>query len=194
MLLRYIKSCTIVFVCIWLSGCVAAAAGGVATGAVVANDRRTTGTFIEDQAIEIKAARELNSDTEIRENTHVNITSYNTVVLMTGEAPSEELRNKAVEIVRHVPAVTKVYNEIAVAAPSSYMSRSSDTMITTKVKTKLFGQEGLDATKVKVVTERGIVYLMGLLDEQEAGIATEAARQVGGVQKVVKLFQPYSES
>lgn len=194
MLARYIKSCTIVFICIWLSGCVAVAGGAVATGAVVANDRRTTGTFVEDQAIEIKAARELNSDTEIRDNTHISITSYNTVVLMTGETPSEDLRRKAVEIVRHVPAVTKVYNEIAVAAPSSYMSRSSDTMITTKVKTKLFGQEGLDATKVKVVTERGIVYLLGLLDEQEASIATEAARQVGGVQKVVKLFQPYSES
>lgn len=194
MMARYIKSCTIVFICIWLSGCVAVAGGAVATGAVVANDRRTTGTFVEDQAIEIKAARELNSDTEIRDNTHISITSYNTVVLMTGEAPSEELRKKAVEIVRHVPTVTKVYNEIAVAAPSSYMSRSSDTMITTKVKTKLFGQEGLDATKVKVVTERGIVYLMGLLDEKEASIATEAARQVGGVQKVVKLFQPYNES
>lgn len=193
MFARFTKIFTIAFVCIWLGGCVAAAAGGAATGVVVASDRRTTGTVIEDQAIEIKAARALNSDTEIRDNTHLNVTSYNTIVLITGEAPSEELRKRAVEIVRHVDEVTKVYNEIIVAAPSSYMSRSSDTVITTKVKTKLFGQKGIDATKVKVVTERGIVYLLGLLDTEEAEIATEAAREVGGVQKVVKLFQPYSK-
>lgn len=193
MFARFTKIFTIAFVCIWLGGCVAAAAGGAATGVVVASDRRTTGTVIEDQAIEIKAARALNSDTEIRDSTHLNVTSYNTVVLITGEAPSEELRKRAVEIVRHVDEVTKVYNEIIVAAPSSYMSRSSDTVITTKVKTKLFGQKGIDATKVKVVTERGIVYLLGLLDKEEAEIATEAAREVGGVQKVVKLFQPYSK-
>lgn len=193
MFARFTKIFTIAFVCIWLGGCVAAAAGGAATGVVVASDRRTTGTVIEDQAIEIKAARALNSDTEIRDSTHLNVTSYNTVVLITGEAPSEELRRRAVEIVRHVDEVTKVYNEIIVAAPSSYMSRSSDTVITTKVKTKLFGQKGIDATKVKVVTERGIVYLLGLLDKEEAEIATEAAREVGGVQKVVKLFQPYSK-
>ena len=193
MFARFIKSCTITYLCVLLSGCMAAAAGGAATGAVVASDRRTTGTFIEDQAIEIKAARALNSDTEIRDSTHLNVTSYNTVVLITGEAPSEELRGRAIDIVRHVDEVSKVYNEIVVAAPSSYMSRSSDTVITTKVKTKLFGQKGIDATKVKVVTERGIVYLLGLLDDQEADIATEAARSVGGVQKVVKLFQPYNK-
>ena len=193
MFTRFIKICTIASLCVWLSGCVAAAAGGAATGAVVASDRRTTGTFIEDQAIEIKAARALNSDPEIRDSTHLNVTSYNTVVLLTGEAPSEELRTRAIELVRHVDAVTKVYNEIVVAAPSSYMSRSSDTVITTKVKTKLFGEKGIDATKVKVVTERGIVYLLGLLNNEEASIATEAARTVGGVQKVVKLFQPHKE-
>ncbi len=190
-----LKSCTVVLLCVWLSGCVAVAAGGAAaTTAVVASDRRTTGTFIEDQALELKAARTLNSDSEIKKETHLNITSYNTHMLITGEAPSEELRDRAVELVRKLPKVSKVYNEIAVAAPSSYMSRSSDTVITTKVKTKLFGQKGLDATKVKVVTERGIVYLMGLLNPEEAETATEAARQVGGVQKVVKLFQPYQES
>lgn len=189
-----LKSGVIALLCVWLSGCVAVAAGGAATGAAVAADRRTTGTFIEDQAIELKAIRALNNDTEINEQTHINVTSYNTIVLMSGEAPTKELRTRAVELVRHIPKISKVYNEVAIAAPSSYMSRSSDTVITTKVKTKLFGQEGLDATKVKVVTERGIVYLLGLLRPSEATTATEAARQVGGVQKVVKLFQPYEQS
>ena len=189
-----LKSGVIALLCVWLSGCVAVAAGGAATGAVVAADRRTTGTFIEDQAIELKAIRALNNDSEINEQTHINVTSYNTIVLMTGEAPTKELRTQAVELVRHIPKVSKVYNEVAIAAPSSYMSRSSDTVITTKVKTKLFGEVGLEATQVKVVTERGIVYLLGLLNPQEATKATEAAREVGGVQKVVKLFQPYDQS
>jgi len=191
---RFIRSCTIVFLCILLTGCVAAAGGAVATTAVIANDRRTTGTFIEDQAIELKAARALSEDPDIKENAHINITSYNTVVLMTGEAPTEPLRKKAVELVRHIPKISKVYNEVAIAAPSSLMSRSSDSVITTKVKTKLFTEKDLDATKVKVVTERGIVYLLGLLTEEEERIATEAAREVGGVQKVIKLIQPYQES
>jgi len=189
-----LKSGVIALLCVWLSGCVAVAAGGAATGAAVAADRRTTGTFIEDQAIELKAIRALNNDAEINEQAHINVTSYNTIVLMTGEAPSKELRTRAVELVRHIPKVSKVYNEVAIAAPSAYMSRSSDTVITSKVKTKLFGDLGLDATKVKVVTERGIVYLLGLLKPQEATKATEAARGVGGVQKVVKLFQPYDPS
>lgn len=188
------KSSIIALLCIWLTGCVAVAAGGAATGAAVAADRRTTGTFIEDQAIELKAIRVLNNDTEINEQAHINVTSYNTIVLMTGEAPTKELRSRAVKLVRHIPKVSKVYNEVAIAAPSSYMSRSSDTVITTKVKTKLFGDVGLKATKVKVVTERGIVYLLGLLNPKEATKATEAAREVGGVQKVVKLFQPYDQS
>jgi osmotically-inducible protein OsmY len=172
-----------------LQGCVAAAATGAVTGTAIAYDRRTTGTIIEDQAIELKAYRALKSDAEVDEKTHINVTSYNKAVLLTGEAPTEELRARTVDLVRNIPEVTQVFNEITIAAPSSLMSRSSDSVITTKVKTKLFGEKGIDATKVKVVTEKGVVYLMGLLTPEEGDIATEASRQVGGVQKVVKLFQ-----
>lgn len=188
---QFFKSCIIVLSCIGVSGCAAVAAGGAVTGASVAYDRRTTGTVVDDQTIEIKAARAMNDHAELSEKAHINVTSYNTIVLVTGEAPNEELRTEAIEIVRNIPKVSKVYNEVAIASPSSYMSRSSDSVITTKVKTRLFGQEGLDATKVKVVTERGIVYLIGLVTDSEAELATETARQVGGVQKVVKLFQPF---
>lgn len=188
---QFLKSCSIILLCSWLSGCVAVAAGGAAAGTAVAYDRRTTGTVIEDQTIETKAARALNNHPELDEKTHINVTSYNTIVLVTGEAPTQELRDKVIDIVRNIPKVSKVYNEVAIAAPSSYMSRSSDSVITTKVKTKLFGEESIEATRVKVVTERGIVYLIGLVTPKEAKIATEAARQVGGVQKVVKLFQTY---
>ncbi len=172
-----------------VSGCVAVAAGGVATGAAVANDRRTTGTMIEDQSIELKAGDLLRKDQEINEKTHINVTSYNLVVLVSGEAPDAELKDRIIKIVREVPKVAHVYDEIAIATPSTLTSRSSDTLITSKVKTKLVTLENFDGTRVKVVTERGIVYLMGLLTRTESDKVTEAARQVGGVQKVVKLFQ-----
>lgn len=179
----------LMFVVITLNGCVAAAVGGAATGAAVAHDRRTAGTVIEDQSIEIKAAQALNSDQEINDTAHVNVTSYNLVVLVSGEAPNETVRERIINIVRDIPKVTHVYNELTIGAPSTLTSRSSDTLITSKVKTRLFGLENFDATRVKVVTEKGVVYLMGLLTKEEADRVTEAARRVGGVQKVVKLFQ-----
>lgn len=176
-----------------LSGCVAVAGGAVVTGAAVANDRRTSGTMVEDQSIELRAYNAIRNDTEVNEKTHINVTSYNQVVLLTGEAPTEELRQRVVEHVRGVREVKKIYNEIALAAPSSLGSRSSDTLITTKVKTRLFATKDLDATRIKVITERGIVYLFGLLSATEADRATEATRTVGGVQKVVKLFEPFED-
>jgi osmotically-inducible protein OsmY len=172
-----------------LQGCVAVAAGGAAGGAAAAVDRRTTGTLVEDQAIELKALRALNGDRELREQAHLNVTSYNLVVLLTGEAPTEELRRRAEQIVSGVEKVTTVHNEITIAAPSSMMSRSSDTVITSKVKTKLLADKNIEGVNVKVVTENGVVYLMGLLSRAEAERATEVARQTGGVQKVVKVFQ-----
>lgn len=176
----------------YISGCAVVAVGGAATVATVAIDRRTPGTQLEDQTIEVKASQALNGDPELDEQAHLNVTSYNTVVLLTGETPTDAMRQKALELVKSVDKVTHVYNEITIAAPSSMVSRTSDSYITTKVKTKLFAnpeQTGLD---VKVVTEKGVVYLMGIVSHAEAEIATDIARQTGGVQKVVKLFQ-YSD-
>lgn len=172
-----------------LQGCVAVAAGGAAAGASAAVDRRTTGTLVEDQAIELKAAKALNADKEINEQAHLNVTSYNMVVLLTGETPTEELRQRAGKIVQGVEKVTTVHNEITIAAPSSLMTRSSDTVITSKVKTKLLADESIEGVNIKVVTENGVVYLMGLASRAEADRATEVARKTGGVQKVVKVFQ-----
>jgi len=143
----------------------------------------------EDQAIELKASQAFYSDKEIDENAHVNVTSYNTVVLVTGEAPTEELINRIIELVRNIQKVSHVYNELTLAAPSSFTSRSSDSLITARVKTNLLILDNFDGTRVKVVTEKGVVYLMGLLTRAEADRATESTRLTGGVQKVVKLFQ-----
>lgn len=172
-----------------LQACTPVVVGTAATGVVVAHDRRTTGTVIDDQGIEFKANQAFYEDKEIEDSSHVNVTSFNLVVLITGETPSEELKQRIGNIVAALPKVTHVYNELTISAPSSLISRSSDSLITSKVKTRLLTIKDFDGTRVKVVTEKGIVYLMGLVTQQESEIATNAARQVGGVQKVVKLFQ-----
>ncbi len=175
-----------------LTGCAAAVVGaGAAAGttATVAHDRRTTGTFIEDQAIELKAVKSFFLDKEINDSSHINVTSINTVVLITGETPGEDIRNRIVNIVRDIPKVTHVYDELTIAAPSSWTSRGSDSLITSKVKIRLLTLDDFDGTRVKVVTEKGVVYLMGLLTRSESDIATGEAQQLGGVQKIVKLFQ-----
>ncbi len=189
MLINIIYHLLILSIVVILHGCAAVIVAGGATGVSVSHDKRTTGTFIEDEAIELKASKALYSDKEINEQTHLNVTSYNTVVLVSGEAPNEKLRGRVIDIVRNTPKVTHVHNEISIAAPSSLMSRSSDTVITTKVKSKLLTDKTTDGLRVKVVTENGVVYLMGLLNRQEADSVTDIARQTGGVQKVVKLFQ-----
>ena len=177
---------------ILLSGCAAVVIGaGAAAGATatIAHDRRTTGVFIEDGAIELKATKGFSADAEIKDSSHINVTSYNTVVLITGEAPSEDIRNRIVNIVREIPKVTHVYNEVTIAAPSSWTSRSSDSLITSKVKTNLLTLDDFDGTRVKVVTDKGVVYLMGIVTRAEADTATGETQHTGGVQKVVKLFQ-----
>jgi len=172
-----------------LYGCAAMVVGGAATGASVAHDRRTTGTFIEDEAIELKSLKAFLEDEELNDQTHLNVTSFNTVVLITGEAPTDELRQRAVRIVKNIDKVSHVHDEIRIAGPSSLMSRSSDTVITTKVKARLIAEKNLNGLHVKVVTENGVVYLMGLVTREDAARATDIARRIGGVEKVVKLFQ-----
>lgn len=172
-----------------LSGCPAVIIGGAAGTAAVAADSRTTGSLVEDQSIELKAAKVISDDKNLADRVHINITSYNQIVLVTGEAPTPALKQKLIDIVRRIEKVRLVHDEVAVMQPSSLTSRSSDSLITAKVKTKLFSIENFDATRVKVVTERGIVYLMGLVDKKSGDVASEAARTVDGVQRVVKLFE-----
>ena len=175
-----------------LYGCAAAVVGGTATGATAVHDRRTVGTFIDDEGIELKARMAIFDDKELNSQIHINIISINGVVLLVGQAPTEAARQKAAELVSPIPKVRLVHNEMTIAAPNSYMTRSSDSLITAKVKTKLFTikeHDNFDPTRVKVVTENGIVYLMGILTHSEADTVTNAARQVGGVQKIVKLFE-----
>lgn len=174
-----------------LSGCApAVVVGGAATTASVMHDRRTTGSIVEDQAIEVRVKTALRKQ-GIQKTAHVNVTSYNGLVLLTGEAPEEALRSRAAEIARETREVRRVHNEITLAAPSSVMTRSSDLWLTTKVKTAMLkvDVDKFDPTRVKVVAENGTVYLMGLVTRREASAATEQAQRIGGVQRIVKLFE-----
>lgn len=172
-----------------VQGCAAVVVGGAATGVAVAHDRRTAGTIVDDETIEVKALGALNADKEIRDQTHLNVTSYNSVVLMTGETPTQQLGQRAYQIVSGLDKVKKVHNETVVAPPSSLGSRSNDALLTGKVKARMIATKGFDSTLVKVVSERGVVYLLGLVSQGEGSLAGEIARQTEGVQKVVKLFE-----
>jgi osmotically-inducible protein OsmY len=174
---------------VFLQGCAPAVVGGAATGASVAYDRRTTGTVIDDQGIEFKASYALFNNKEIYDQSHINVTSYNGVVLLTGETPSESLKQKVTAEVKRIPKVRRIHNELAIAAPSALPSRSSDGWITSKIKAKMTTDERTDPFHVKVVTERGIVYLMGMLSRAEAERAVNLVKNTAGVQRVVKIFE-----
>ena len=177
-----------------LQGCAPVAVTGATTAvSTVVADRRTTGTIIEDEAIENKSRLALWDRKELNKRVHVNFTSYNTSVLVSGEAPTEEDRQAVIDLVKNIEKVTRVFDEMTIAAPSSLLSRSGDGVVTAKIKTKLIAEQDLSTLHIKVVTENGVTFLMGLVTREEGDIATEIARRTGGVQKVVKLFE-YRES
>jgi len=175
-----------------LSGCAAIVVGGAVGTAMVVTDRRTAGTQLEDQNIELKAL------TRIRESVgdrgHVNTTSYNRLVLLTGEVQSEADRSAVEQSIGRIEGVRSVVNELAVMGASSMTARSNDTILTSKVKASFIDAKDLQAGALKVVTERGVVYLMGRVTEREANRATDLARGVSGVQKVVKVFEMLTEA
>ena len=174
-----------------LSACVPLVMGGAAVGTLVAVDRRTSGTQLEDEGIEFRAANRLHG--LYGDRAHVNVTSWNRQVLLTGEVPTQEDRQKAEQTLREVENVRSVVNDLVVAPPSSLSQRSNDTLITGKVKASFVDAKDLVSAAFKVVTERGVVYLMGRVTQREATRATEIARGVSGVTKVVRVFEIISE-
>lgn len=175
---------------VFLDGCVGAViVGGAAAAAVLAHDRRTMGAQIDDKAIVIKATDAIRSTQGLTDATHVNITSVNGIVLLSGEAPAADARDKVLGAVRGVSGVRRTVNEIRIAAPSTGAERANDTWLTGKIKSKLVGVADLDSTQVKVVTEHGAVYLMGLVGKKDGEGAATAAAEVAGVERVVKLFE-----
>lgn len=175
-----------------LSACAPLLIGGaIWGGTLVVSDRRTSGAQIDDQAIELKSVRRI-ADV-IGDKGHVNVTSYNRLVLLSGEVPTEGDKAAVEQAVARIDNVRAIVNELTLAAPSSLSARSNDTLMTSKVKASMVDAKDIQANAYKVVTERGVVYLMGRVTEREANRAADIARGVSGVQKVVKVFDVVSE-
>ena len=174
-----------------LQACAPLMVGGMVGGAMVASDRRTSGIQLEDEAIELKAANRIRET--LGERAHINITSYNRQVLITGEVSNALNRDYVARLVGEVENVRKVVNEAVVGPNSSLTDRSTDALITAKVKAQMVDSKDIFANAYKIVTERGVVYLMGRVTQREADRATDVARQVSGVKKVVRIFEILTE-
>ncbi|ROZ78681.1 BON domain-containing protein [Ramlibacter sp. WS9] len=174
-----------------LSACAPLIIGGAAVGAMVTFDRRTSGAQLEDEGIELRSGSRLRE--ALGDRAHVNINSYNRQVLLTGEVPNEQDKQLAEQIVSRVDNVKGVVNDLAVMGNTALSARSNDVLITGKVKASLVDASDLYVGAFKVVTERGVVYLMGRVTQREADKATQITRNIGGVQRVVRIFEILSE-
>ena len=176
-----------------LGACAPLIVGGAMVGtSLMVTDRRTSGTQVEDQTIELRGATRVRE--AIGERGHAIVTSYNRLVLLTGEVPLEADKAAVEQAVARVDNVRSIVNELAVMPPSSISGRSNDTILTSKVKASFVDAKDLQSNAFKVVTERGTVYLMGRVTEREGERATELARSVAGVQRVVRVFEFLSEA
>lgn len=173
-----------------LQGCVfvAGAAAGAA-GVAVVYDHRKLSSILDDEKISNSIVAQIKADPTLSDQTHIDVTTFNHVVLLTGEAPTASLRQQAENIARSVPNVTKVYNEVTVQGPTSTLTRTSDSWITTKIKSQMLATKDLKSGTIKVVTENGSVYLMGIVSHDQADMSVDIAREVSGVLRVVKIFQ-----
>jgi osmotically-inducible protein OsmY len=174
-----------------LSACAPLMVAGMAGSALVATDRRTSGTQLEDETIEFRGSSRVRD--MFGEKVHVNVTSFNRQVLLTGEVPTERDRQTIVGMVEKLENVKSVVNELAVMPVTSVSSRSGDLVVTGKIKASLVDSRDLFANAFKVVTERNTVYVMGRVTQREADSATNVIRNVSGVNKVVRLFEIISE-
>ena len=174
-----------------LSACAPLVIGGAAMGALVATDRRTSGSQLEDEGIQLRASGRIRES--FGDRVHVNVTSYNRQVLLTGEVPNPQDRQQVEQIVSRVENVRAIVNELGILGNSTLTQRSSDALTTGKVKAAMVDAKDLFANAFKVVTERGTTYLMGRVTQREAARATDITRSIGGVQKVVRVLEIISE-
>ena len=170
-----------------LSGCAGVVAAGAGAGLLITDDRRASSVFLMDEEIELKATNLLRE--KFGTEAHINVTSYNRRILLTGEVPSEALRAQIMDTLKSVSDIKAVQDELITGKASSYLARSNDAYLTAKVKTRLFDDSRFSAHHVKVVSEAGTVFLMGLLKKAEGEAAAEVASRTPGVKKVVKVLE-----
>ena len=173
-----------------LQGCFPLAATGIGAAVLMVDDRRSTGVYVEDENIEWKARGRL---IDRFKDTHVNVTSFNQTVLLTGEVPSEQVKTEVADAIRTIASVKNVVNELVIGGSTAYTARANDTFITTNVKTRFINNGKFSINHVKVVTEAGTAFLLGIVTREEADAATELARTTAGVSRVVKVFE-YTEN
>ena len=184
-----VQALAIIGLAVQLNACIPVVAGGVATTGAMVSDRRSSGTFIDDETIELKAVKAITDNLGAKE-IHANVTSYNRHILITGEVGTEEHKAKAESAVRAVDGnIKKITNELKIGPNSELSSRAKDTFITSKVKAEFIKKNLFPATYVKVITEAGTVYLLGIVTRKEAEDATNLARNVSDVKQVVKVFE-----
>jgi len=173
-----------------LSGCVATMVGAAAVTTIdVVHERRTVGAYIDDGSIELQIQQYLLRNKPVRQQSHLNPTSMNGVVLLTGEAQNPQIKNQVIAYIEQIDGVRQVVDETEIAGKTGLISRTNDGWLTAKVKTRLYAETGFDANRVKVVTEHGTVYLMGLVTQAEASRAVDVVRHIDGVVRVVKVFE-----
>ncbi len=170
-----------------LIACVPAVVGGAAAGGAIAADRRTSGIYVEDENIELKAVKFM--ETTLGDQAHVNVTSYNRNVLLTGEVPDDKAKVSAEAFVKSIENVRNITNEIAIGPKTDIASRSNDTYLTSKIKTKFVTENQFPANYVKIVSENSVVYLLGIVTKAEGDAAAAIASNTDGVSKVVKVFE-----
>lgn len=174
-----------------LTGCVEMAVVGAGTGVLMATDRRLSETYLADEGIEIRAANRIGE--KFGDKVHVNVTSYNRTLLLTGEVPDADTREAVEKLATSVTDVKRISNELQVGGVTSYAARSNDVYLTSKVKARFLDAGKFTINHVKVITENGVVYLMGMVTQREADSAVEIARTTGGVQRVVRVLEVISD-
>ncbi|MEM7706961.1 MAG: BON domain-containing protein [Pseudomonadota bacterium] len=192
-----IRVVTLLLLIVLLQGCAAAIVGGVAVGASAIHDRRAAEQVVADNGINLSVTDAIHRDNGPGRGSHIKNTTYNGTVLLTGEALTEQIRSEVAEIAASVEGVKEVVNELAIGEPSSAFTRSRDSLLTAQVKSALLGIRGLedfDPTRVKVVSVRHEVYLLGLVTEEEGDAAAQRAARVSGVDKVIKVFEYIPET
>jgi osmotically-inducible protein OsmY len=188
-----IRALLIISVLAMLQGCAGAVMVGAVSGAKMANDERSMSTQISDTNTDFVIASALSKHDDLNHQTNIAAIVMNNNVLMIGQAPNSMLRDKAIKVVQELQIGGKIHNQIRIGTPTSFTTRSNDTWVTTKVKGRMLNEKSLDITRVKVITENGEVFLLGLIDRKQADLAVEIARNTAGVRKVIKVFE-YTES
>ncbi len=173
----------------FLTGCVTAVVTGAAVSADMASDRRTSGTYIDDQSIEIQVSDLIGSDETLSNSSSISVVSFNRIVLLVGQAPNGALKDRASALARKLNQVKSIHNEIRITTPGSFLSTTNDTWLTTKAKSLMLAEKDFSSNHIKVYSENGEIFLMGLVTKAEADKAIAIVRNIDGVKRVVQLFE-----